>query len=695
MDNIPSTNATSSSSTSPLNIILSVTRFIIFALLLVSFVMLFTTGGLIKSYMIGIFLFLIIVSICGYNNIANLGIFQNINFLTLLWCLPVIIVLVISRKDLSEKTRDITDPLSIILTILLALNFTIDSILQFIGNMIGWVARLSNVLLPLLIGLVLATMILSVVFYWDKISTKVKLLFLAAVVLGALFIVNGENIIAYIATNSISLGINLMVIFGFGIINYILYKYTDNGLLANVSQILSVLFLARWIYLYTFKFSGSSGVKTFTSTLGTGTDKKPAPNAFLSYLTDINFYCETIKSLFTGIIKYFLLAIFLFYVWFTIYIYYKNSFEFLTTYKTLSLLGFLAIGVLLLVLLIYTMSGGSGVKEIGPYAELISKISLSFVGFAVALGLLIYGLSKVMAIPSTLEQIISIINFLLLMGLVALVLSLFNFNTSSSLVLSNNTGLGFIFSFILKLILYIPCFLIDCSNVLREQLQIAKKEYTVVIILLIEIALIASKFLIPKIFNKVITSDGVVLTDKVYPLEIKNHVSIPNSIKVLTKSVNYGVSSWIYIHPVPNNTNEAYVQNTSLINCGNVPDMQFNAEKGAIIFSVDVTDANGSKRTVIVPDKKTQRDVKIVYSRWNNVFVNFIDGGMDIFVNGDLVISEPNIIPYQNPNGVIIGSSPGIYGEMCNLVYYKTPVLAQNIKLMYESMKDMNPPVTV
>ena len=695
MDNIPSTNATSSSSTSPLNIILSVTRFIIFALLLVSFVMLFTTGGLIKSYMIGIFLFLIIVSICGYNNIANLGIFQNINFLTLLWCLPVIIVLVISRKDLSEKTRDITDPLSIILTILLALNFTIDSILQFIGNMIGWVARLSSVLLPLLIGLVLATMILSVVFYWDKISTKVKLLFLAAVVLGALFIVNGENIIAYIATNSISLGINLMVIFGFGIINYILYKYTDNGLLANVSQILSVLFLARWIYLYTFKFSGSSGVKTFTSTLGTGTDKKPAPNAFLSYLTDINFYCETIKSLFTGIIKYFLLAIFLFYVWFTTYIYYKNSFEFLTTYKTLSLLGFLAIGVLLLVLLIYTMSGGSGVKEIGPYAELISKISLSFVGFAVALGLLIYGLSKVMAIPSTLEQIISIINFLLLMGLVALVLSLFNFNTSSSLVLSNNTGLGFIFSFILKLILYIPCFLIDCSNVLREQLQIAKKEYTVVIILLIEIALIASKFLIPKIFNKVITSDGIVLTDKVYPLEIKNHVPIPRSLKILTKSVNYGVSSWIYIHPVPNNTNEAYVQNTSLINCGNVPDMQFNAEKGAIIFSVDVTDANGSKRTVIVPDKKTQRDVKIVYSRWNNIFVNFIDGGMDIFVNGDLVISEPNIIPYQNPNGVNIGSSPGIYGEMCNLVYYKTPVLAQNIKLMYESMKDMNPPVTV
>jgi hypothetical protein len=693
MDNIPSTNTISS--TSPLNIILSITRFIIFALLLVSFVMLFSTGGLIKSYMIGILLFLLIVSICGYNNIANLGIFQNINFLTLLWCLPIIIVLVVSRKEFSDKTRDITDPLSIILTILLILNFTVDSILQFIGTIIGWVARLSSVLLPILIGLILATIILSVVFYWDKIGTKVKLLFVVAIVLGALFVLNGENIIAYMATNSVSLGINLMVIFGFAIINYILYKYTDNGLFANVFQILSVLFLARWIYLYAFEFYGSSGVKTFTSTVGIGTSTKPAPNAFFSYLTDINFYCETIKSLFTGIINYFLLAIFLFYVWFTLYIYYKNSFEFLTTYKTLSLLGFLTIGVLLLVLVIYSMSGGSGLKETAPYAQLISKISLSFMGFAIAFGLIIYGLSKVMSIPSTLDQIISVINFLLLMGLVALILSVFNFNTSSSLVLSNNTGLGFIFSFIMKLILYIPCFIIDCSNVVREQLALARKEYTVLIILLIEIALIASKFLIPTVFNKIINSDGVVLTDKVYPLEMKKNISIPPSMKSMSKNVNYGVSSWIYIHPVPTNTNEAYVENTTLINCGGVPDIQFNAEKGALIFSVDVTDRNGSKRTAIVPDKNTQKDVKIIYSRWNNVFVNFIDGGMDIFINGDLVISQPNIIPYQNPNGVIIGSSPGIYGEMSNLVYYNSPVLAQNIKLMYESMKDMNPPVTV
>ncbi len=695
----PSSSSSSSSSsysqTSPLNIILTVTRFIVFVLLLISIITLFTTGGLIKSYTIGIFLFLTIVSICGYNNIANLGIFQNINFLMLLWCLPIIIMLVIYRKDFSDKSKDITDSLSIILTVLLGLNFTLDSILHFLGEVVKWVLRLSNIILPVIIGLILATIILGVVFYWDKISTNVKLGFVLLIVLGFIFLSNAENIIAYISTNIISLGINLIVIAAFIIINYFLYKFTDNGLVANIFQILSLLFLARWIYLYSFKFYGSSGLKTFTDTiLPDGTQKNPA-NAFLYYLTDINFYCDAIKSLFSGVIKYFLLSIFLFYVVFTFYIYYKNSFEFLTTYKTLSLFGFIIVGILLLILTIYSLFGSSSVKETGPYMELISKIGISFVGIAIAFGLIIYALTKIMLIPSTVDQIITIINFMLLMGLIALILSIFNFNTSSSLVTSGNTGLGFIFNFIMKIILYIPCLIIDCSNILKEQLQLAKKEYTVVIILIIELLLIASRFVIPKVFNKIVTSNGYVLTNKVYPLEIKNHIPIPESMKRQSKNIQYSISCWVYIHPVPTNTNEAYIENTSLVNCGNVPNIMFNAEKGSIVCMIDTVDANGGKKQILVPNTKSSKELKIIYSRWNNIFINFIEGGMDIFMNGDLVISEPNIIPYQGPNGINIGSSPGIYGEMCNLVYYKSPLLAQNIKLLYESMKDMNPPVTI
>jgi hypothetical protein len=253
--------------------------------------------------------------------------------------------------------------------------------------------------------------------------------------------------------------------------------------------------------------------------------------------------------------------------------------------------------------------------------------------------------------------------------------------------------LKFIFDFIVKLILYIPCFIIDCSDTIRQQINLAKKEYTVLIILVIELLLIGSKFLVPKLFNTIITNDGIPITTKVYPLEMKNQVMIPPILQNMSKKSNYGVSAWIYLHPVPDNTNEAYVQNTSLINLGFVPDIQFNAQKGTLIFAIDVTDSNGGKRTVIVPSKESGKEIKLLYSRWNHVFVNFMDGGIDIFINGELVVSAPDVIPYQNPGGITIGSSPGIYGEMCSLVYYKNPILAQNIKLMYQAMKGFNPPV--
>jgi hypothetical protein len=378
------------------------------------------------------------------------------------------------------------------------------------------------------------------------------------------------------------------------------------------------------------------------------------------------------------------------------YIYYKNRFEFLTTYKTLSLLGFIALGVIMLLLVVYSLAGGvQGVKQVGPYTALISKIVSYFLGFAVVLGLITYALSKVLKMPSTTVQIISIINFLLMMGLIALILSIFNFNLSSpSLIMSSDTGLGFIFSFIVKLIVYIPCLIIDCSNVILEQFNLAKKEYTVFVILLIEIALIASKFLVPKLFDVVVNHDGVVLTDKVYPLEAKRNVTVSPSLMNMSQNTNYGFSSWIYIHPSPPNTNEAYIENTTLINLGNVPNIQFNAQKNSLIFSVDVADINGGSKTVVIPSSNSEKDIIINYSKWNHVFVNFMDGNIDIFVNGDLVMSSPSVIPYKNPNMLIIGSSPGIYGETCSLVYYKNPLLAQNIKLMYETMKNFNPPIS-
>jgi hypothetical protein len=145
---------------------------------------------------------------------------------------------------------------------------------------------------------------------------------------------------------------------------------------------------------------------------------------------------------------------------------------------------------------------------------------------------------------------------------------------------------------------------------------------------------------------------------------------------------------------VPDNTNEAYVENTSLVNFGGVPNILFNAQKGTLSFAVDVNDVGGAKKIFIFPNEDNMREIKVLYSRWNHVFVNFMDGNMDIFMNGVLVTSAAEVIPLNNPKSIHIGSYPGIYGEACSLVYYKKPLLAENIRIIYESLKNFNPPTS-
>ena len=676
----------------PLSITI-ILKFFIFLLVAISLFIMATIGGATGGYSIAIILILSILTLCAFKRISNLGeVFENKNFLVFTWCFPTIMLLILSRSYVPDSIRYITDYIAGALVVLLVLNFLFTPLINALAYIFKEIVNNLSEYANIIFGAIFLVVLTIGLMYWDKVSTFSKIIGGVAILLLGIFIMNAENIIAYVTTNKISLAINAVVLTGIGLLNYILYKYTNNGLWANVAQVLTILFVLRWLYLYIFELMGFSGVSTFTGTTQAG---RSMPGSFLNYLKDINFYSESIKAFLTGTIRYFILAILLFYVWFVCYIYYKNSFEFLSTYKSLALAGFLIIGILLFILALYSLSGTKGVKSAGPYTSLIMKILLSFVGFAIVMGIVIYMLVRILKIQSLSLQMITLINFILAIGLIALVMVVFNLNMQTlNIQFSPNSqeGIGFIFSFIAKVILYIPCLFIDMANAVAEQFNIAKKQYVIMIILAIEVLLIASKFLIPVAFDKVVNYDGIVITDKVYPMEMKTRIDIPHILLSEKKRTNYGVSCWIYIHPVPDNTNEAYVENTSLVNFGGVPNILFNAQKGTLSFAVDVNDVGGAKKIFIFPNKDNMREVKVIYSRWNHVFVNFTDGNMDIFLNGDLVTSTPEVIPLNNPKSVHVGSYPGIYGEACSLVYYKKPLLAENIRIIYESLKNFNPP---
>lgn len=660
----------------PLDLITKFSTFIIFILIITLFVMLFMNGGIISSYSLAILLILSILTISVFKNIGGLGALKNMNLMLLIWLIPLFMFVLLSNSNFSEQTKNIIYPISKTLLFLIILNFAAPSLISFLGNSIQKSLQFVNLIVPLLLGIIACIAIVAVVMYWDKITTQQKIYIGVATLLLSIFSIYSSDVIAYLMTNKYSFFLNLFILFIFGIINYIVYKFTNNGLPANVLQIVSAIFLLRWFYLYFITYYGKSGDVTF---------------GYMMENLKGTFFCETFRNTISLLIKNFFLLIFLFYIGFIFYIYRKNSFQFLSTYKNLSLLSFLFIGVLLMCGVLYSIKGGDNLSKDGPaFLGLTGKIIGSILGGIALLAALIAVLYRFTTIPSSTTAILYLLNVLLVIVFLSLIISLFRIDVSNVSISSPGT-LGFFLNFFMKVLLYLPCLVLNFAEELRKQLNIASKETTSLIILGIELLLISLKFVIPYVFNNVINKSGYKLTKDTIPTDFKTPLIVPPYIKNLKMpKYNYSLSAWIYIHPVPNNKNEAYTENTSLINFGNVPNIMYNAQNQTLVFEIDIPNDMGNKKTIILPESPAK--VNITLQKWNHVFINCMEGNFDVFMNGELVSSTPNVVPYKMPLGMSIGSNPGIYGEVSNVVFYREPFLPNAISILYNSTKNMNPP---
>lgn len=251
-------------------------------------------------------------------------------------------------------------------------------------------------------------------------------------------------------------------------------------------------------------------------------------------------------------------------------------------------------------------------------------------------------------------------------------------------------------SFIGNLIFYIPCMFIKLIDYLKHEYNITTK--TTWIILLLEVILIAAKFLIPEIWRKIVTHDGQhLLEDPVYlnsehtlgNYEGLHENTIGNSSTGESSKngkfkYNYSLSAWFYINPQPPNTNSSYTKYTTILDYGNKPLVQYNGKTSTLRVQTEIN--KGDLITVY----KTNN---IMYQKWNNIVINYDGGHMDIFINGDLVASRKNIAPYMTYENVKVGAENGIYGGICNVVYYNRTLSRSVINLVYKSLREKLFPV--
>jgi hypothetical protein len=324
----------------------------------------------------------------------------------------------------------------------------------------------------------------------------------------------------------------------------------------------------------------------------------------------------------------------------------------------------------------------------------IIKYSLLTIGILVVFLALIYGIFyAVQHVNSGTNFLLVFINALIIIVLAAFIIKFFNLDKKLQ---SKPGGDPSWIGLVKKLLFYLPCSIINLVEYIKEQYKITPK--VVWQLLGIEILLILGRFLIPYLYEKFMNSKGTLLVRK--PEDINKEVFLANfedlnyyksddankdSSKEEMQNYHYSISAWIYINSFPPNTNVSYTKDTSILNIGNKPNIQFNVEKNELVIRMKET----SEKEVVVLRK---RDL-LKYQKWNHIVVVYNGGTLDVFINNELISTKSNIIPLKQYDIVSYGSDDGIFGGICNVKYFNEKLSRSEINWLYNTAKIHDPPV--
>jgi len=275
--------------------------------------------------------------------------------------------------------------------------------------------------------------------------------------------------------------------------------------------------------------------------------------------------------------------------------------------------------------------------------------------------------------------------------------------------------------FIINMIFYIPCMLYDFSVYMLN--QYFETPSVVFVLFIIEILLIILFLYLGSFISYMSTGEKHILLDR--PVFLDSKFRIDNELiksagnKVIDptyvdnsgygpseKSIaisqspyrtNYAISMWVYINPMPV-TKLGYAYETN-------------------IFEYTDIDGKGHPNITYSVDKKTRKDalnvyvssdvsfnLPVTYQRWNNYVFNYDKNGVDLFVNGNLErtiqFSSNNHFPKYTTNDIIsvgddngLDNNNGLYGAICNVVYYSNPLSRDAIINNYNLLTIKNPPI--
>jgi len=258
------------------------------------------------------------------------------------------------------------------------------------------------------------------------------------------------------------------------------------------------------------------------------------------------------------------------------------------------------------------------------------------------------------------------------------------------------------FSLLFNIIFYIPCLFTDVFDFF---MKVFIREYNTtkssLFLLLLAFVLIILYFTLPYLFKKINLQGGKLLVNQPVYLDSNHSLGTYEDLnKNKEFSYKYAISFWFFLDANSKNTSTNY----SILNYGEKPNVLYNFENNTLT----ITTINGNDNETTEDENDSTKEqtnsmadgVKILYTnnnvllqKWNNIIINYSGGTMDIFLNGELVKSIPDIVPYHNLDNLTIGQSSGLNGGVCNVVYFDKTLTSTNIYLLYNMVKNFTPPI--
>lgn len=197
--------------------------------------------------------------------------------------------------------------------------------------------------------------------------------------------------------------------------------------------------------------------------------------------------------------------------------------------------------------------------------------------------------------------------------------------------------------------------------------------------LIIELTLILLYFIFPVLKRNWYASQGKILLNNAVPLDKKRQLATFHDLHENDAyDYQYSLSMWFFFHQRPPNKNENYQKFTEVFSYGNKPKILYN---------------NKTQTLRVVMQQGKQKD-EIVYEgemklqKWNHLVVTYDKGTCDIFINGKLVSTKKNIVPYMSYDTLSVGKENGLDSGVSNVVYYDSKLMGNEIYELYETLKN-------